>query len=172
MTIFNLHGYHGAPQNAACAAWKSLGCTVFSPAVDYDAEEPAALLTRLAEEIAAQQPDCICGTSLGGFFASVLAARIGLPLVLVNPCMLPFLHLPRLGYTGEIAAFVPLFGELAALRRESVRVIVGGSDEVIDTHDFTAHFIGAARVTVIPAGLHSGHTLPLAEFFRGAMQPE
>lgn len=169
MTVFNLHGYHGAAQNAACAAWQALGCEVISHALDYDAEDPCALTARLAQEIGTQRPDLICGTSLGGFFAAVLSARTGLPLYLVNPCMLPFLHLPRLGYTGSIAPFVPLFGELAALKKDTVRVIVGGSDEVIDTHDFTANFIGASRVTVIPGGLHSGFTLPLADFFRTAV---
>jgi pimeloyl-ACP methyl ester carboxylesterase len=169
MKVFNLHGYQGSAQNAACTAWQSLGCTVVSPALDYDAEQPAALLDRMEAEIAAQQPDLICGTSLGGFFAAVLAARTGLPVYLVNPCMLPFLHLPRLGFAGPIAPFVPLFGELAALDPDRVRVIVGGSDELIDTHDFTAHFVGQNRVTVIPGGKHSGATLPLAEFFAQAM---
>ena len=169
MKVFNLHGYHGSAQNAAYAAWESLGASVISPAADYDAIAPAALLDRFAAVIKAEQPDLLCGTSLGGFFAAVLAARTGLPVYLVNACMLPFLHLPRLGFAGEIAPFVPLFGELSGLDRERVRVIVGGSDELIDTHDFTANYIGRDRVTVIPEGRHSGFTLPLAEFFAQAL---
>ena len=165
MTIYNLHGYHGSAQNAAYAAWIARGAEVISHPIDYDTLTPGPLLQRLEADIAANRPDCICGTSLGGFFAAVLAVRTGLPVYLINPCMLPFLHLPRLGFTGDIRPFIALFGEIHALRADRARAIVGGSDELIDTHDFTQHLLGSARVTVIPEGKHSGATLPLFDFF-------
>ena len=78
MTVFNLHGYHGSAHNAACSAWQELGVAVISDAIDYDTENPVSLMNRLEAEISAQKPDCICGTSLGGFFRNLSAVfRLG-----------------------------------------------------------------------------------------------
>ena len=165
MKILNIHGYGGSAQNAAYQAWQENGCQVISPALDYDALAPDAVHTMLRETVSAEGIDMVCGTSYGGFFAAVLSAELHLPAVLVNPCLLPFLHLPRLGYKGEIQPFLPLFGKLSALDSRIVRCITGGKDEVIDTHDFTANLLHHTNFRVIPDGMHSGFTLPLMEYF-------
>ena len=169
--VLNLHGYHGSPQNAAFSALQENGCTaVTSPAVDYDAVSPAALLEQLRALAAEKQIGIITGTSLGGFYAAVLAAELHLPVLLVNPCLMPFLHLPRLGYPHDIRAFLPFFGELSALAADQVCCIVGGDDEVIDTHDFAKHLFGNPDFRIIPGGRHSGFTLPLKDYFREMLQ--
>ena len=165
MKALNIHGYEGSAHNSAYAALDSLGFDIVSPQSDYAAEAPESVIEKLLDIATEEKPDIIVGTSLGGFFASVLAARTGLPVMLVNPCLMPFLHLPRLGYGGDIAPFMKLFPEIVSLRRERVRVIVGGKDEVIDTHDFDARLFGEDNVRLFPEGLHSGSTLPLTEFF-------
>lgn len=166
MTILNIHGYGGTPQNAACVALKANGCdSIFSPQLDYDAETPDNILGRLRYLAADQNAELIVGTSLGGFFAAVLSAQMHLPVMLVNPCLMPFLHLPRLGFQGEITPFIPMFGTLNRLDRDNVSCIVGNADEIIDTHDFTERLFGNARFRRIPGGHHSGATLPLVEFF-------
>ena len=165
MKILNIHGYNGNPANSAYLALKGLGFHVVSPMLDYDAEIPEHILDRLLSIARKHQPDVIVGTSLGGFFGAVLSVRTGQPLVLVNPCLMPFLHLPRLGYKGEVQPFISLFGELSKLKKSSVSAIVGGSDEVIDTHDFTEILCGNSRFQVVPEGEHSGATLPLREYF-------
>lgn len=170
MRIFNIHGYNGNPENSAYLALKELGCEIISPALDYDAETPEKILGRLTRIVGDCQPDTIVGTSLGGFYGAVLSLRTELPLILVNPCLMPFLHLPRLGYEGEIRPFLPLFGELSKLKNSSVSAIVGGSDEVIDTHDFTEILCGNSRFRVVPGGEHSGATLPLREYFAEIFQ--
>jgi hypothetical protein len=170
MRVLNIHGYHGSPTNAAYTALQENGCLVISPALDYDALAPDAVMNLLRGTVQKEQLDMIAGTSLGGFFAAVLCAELHLPTLLVNPCLMPFLHLPRLGYQGDIAPFLPLFGKLGTLNREQVSCIVGGKDEVIDTHDFTAHLLQNARFRVIPDGMHSGFTLPLHEYFSDVLQ--
>ena len=167
MPTLNIHGYNGTPQNAAYAALKANGCdAIIAPAIDYDAETPAAILDRLRGIIREEQPDLLVGTSLGGFFAAVLSAETHLPVILVNPCLLPVLHLPRLGFQGDIRPFIPLFGSLSGLDRDNVSCIVGDADEIIDTHDFTEHLLYNARFRRIPSGKHSGATLPLPDYFR------
>ena len=163
--ILNIHGYGGSPENCARNALCELGQTVVSPAIDYDTQTPEQIADRLREIIAQEQIGLLCGTSLGGFFAAVLAAETGLPVLLVNPCLLPFLHLPRLGYSHDAAGFIPLFSKLVAIDRHRVGCIVGGSDEIIDTHDFAEHLLKNAYFRVIPDGKHSGATLPLTAYF-------
>ena len=166
MNILNLHGYAGSPQNAAYSALQANGCSsIIAPAIDYSAASPETILENLRQILADQQIALLVGTSLGGFFAAVLAAEQHLPVILVNPCLLPFLHLPRLGFQGEIEPFIPLFGTLSGLDNNSVSCIVGADDEVIDTHDFTERLLGNARFRRIPGGKHSGATLPLNAYF-------
>ncbi|WP_295112442.1 YqiA/YcfP family alpha/beta fold hydrolase [Ruminococcus sp.] len=163
--MLNLHGYGGSAENAAFAALKANGHDVVSPQNDYDAVSPREMVVKLKKLAADESIGLIVGTSLGGFYAAVLSAETGLPAVLVNPCLMAFYHLPLLGYTGDISEFIGLFGELEDLDKSRICAIIGGSDEVVTTHSFTRGYLCEERVTVIPAGKHSGATLPLAEYF-------
>lgn len=166
MTILNIHGYGGSPHNAAYAALQANNCVdIIAPAIDYDAESPENILGKLQYVIADKRIELIVGTSLGGFYAAILSAERNLPVMLVNPCLLPFLHLPRLGFNGDIKPFVSMFGTLAKLDSSNVSCIVGGQDDVIDTHDCTERLLHNARFRIIPDGKHSGSTLPLNEYF-------
>lgn len=165
MNVLNIHGYHGMAENAAFGALKAYGCSVISPEMDYDSISPDSNLATLGVILAEQKTDCIVGTSLGGFFAAVLAARTGLPAILVNPCLLAFYHLPTLGYLGDTEPYIQLFGELSKLKRSQVSVIVGGSDTTVTTHHITQAMYDSPRFRIIPNGEHSGATLPLPAYF-------
>ena len=169
MTVLNIHGYGGAPHNSAYTVLSNRGYRIVSPAIDYDRETPDDIVARLYAIIESEQVDLIVGVSLGGFFAAVCAAGTRLPVVLINPCLLPFLHLPRLGYTRSVAPFLPLFGTLSQLERDRVFCIVGGKDEVIDTHDFARNLFSDTRITIVPDGRHSGSTLPLDSYFASVL---
>ena len=165
MKILNIHGFRGSAENAAFGALTAIGHDVVSPPFDYDVVTPDEVAEKLRGIITEYTPQYIVGTSYGGFFAAVLSAETGIPAVLVNPCLMPFYHLPLLGYEGDIAPMVRLFGELAKADRSIIRCIIGGSDELIDTHSLETNYYGADNITVIPEGLHSGSTLPLTEYF-------
>ena len=166
MTILNIHGYQGSPQNAAYAALQANGCdAIISPAIDYDDETPEQLLSKLRYIIRTQDVGLLVGTSLGGFFAAVLAVETDLPVILVNPCLMPFLHLPRLGFQGVLQPLIAYFGTLAHIDTARVSCIVGDADEVISTHDFTERLLYNERFRRIPGGHHSGSTLPLPDYF-------
>ena len=123
------------------------------------------MFNRLRYYVSHKSIDFIVGTSLGGFYAAVLAAEFDLPVILINPCLMPFLHLPRLGYNGDINAFMRMFGTLADLNDENVCCIVGDADEIIDSHDLTERMFGNERFRRISGGKHSGATLPLNDYF-------
>ncbi|WP_294484116.1 YqiA/YcfP family alpha/beta fold hydrolase [uncultured Ruminococcus sp.] len=165
MKILNIHGFRGSAENAAFGALTGLGHDVVSPPFDYDSVTPDKVAEKLRRIIKADTPRYIVGTSYGGFFAALLSAETGIPAVLVNPCLMPFYHLPLLGYEGDIAPMIALFGGLAKADRSIVKCIIGGSDELIDTHSLETNYYSAENITVIPEGLHSGATLPLTEYF-------
>jgi len=170
--ILNIHGYQGKPHNTAYEALVKLGCDVISLKLNYDGNSPDNIFDELKLKCIENKPNIIVGTSLGGFFAALLAVEMGLPVFLVNPCLMPFLHLPRLGYTHshELKPYMRLFPKITELESEKVCTIVGLQDEVIDTLDFTKALLYNSRYVEIPQGKHSGSTLPLAEFFAQTLE--
>lgn len=163
MKILNIHGYRGSAENSACLALKELGHDVISPQIDYDAESPEKIFDELKNIFTKNKPNYIVGTSLGGFFALLLSIEYDIPTILVNPCLMPFVTLTELDYSGDINGFIKLFGNFSEINQNNVCAIIGGNDEVISYHDFTKQLI--SNHTVIPDGKHSGATLPLKEYF-------
>ena len=165
MQILNIHGYHGSQKNSAYTALSELGCDLISPSIDYDETSPENILGQLRYILADRRPDVVVGTSLGGFFAAVLSAEHDLPAILVNPCLMPFYHLPKLGFEGDVIDFIAPFGSLSELDRSLVSCIVGDADEVLGDHSFTEMLTRNSRFRRVPNGKHSGASLPLAEYF-------
>lgn len=163
MKILNIHGYKGDSENSACRALRELGLDVISPQIDYDADSPENILETLKAVLIEKKPDMLVGTSLGGFFALALAVETGLPARMVNPCLMPFITLPELGYSGDICRYIGIFGSFAKLEQDNICAIIGGQDEVISYYDFTEKII--KDHVVYPEGKHSGATLPLKDFF-------
>lgn len=166
MKVINIHGYHGNHENSAYTALDELKAEIISPYLDYDSETPEKILENLHKLIKENNPDIIVGTSLGGFFATILSVRTDIPAILINPALMPFLHLPRLDYKVDIKPYISLFGEIANLNKNKIHTIIGGKDEIIDTHDFTKNLLYNDTFLIYPSGKHSGATLPLKEYFR------
>lgn len=126
----------------------------------------------LALELAAQHaPDnlAIVGSSLGGFYATWLAERLGARSVLVNPAVDPTRNLEQhVGVTTNWHSDEPFefrqeyIGELEALkvaqitRPERYFLLAATGDEVLDYRDMVAHYPGA-RQHVIDG---SDHAIP------------
>lgn len=79
---------------------------------------------------------------------------------------MPFVYLPRLGFKGDIQPYISMFSRIAEIKNQNVSAIVGGQDDVIDSHDFTENLFRNERFRIIPDGRHSGATLPLESCFR------
>lgn len=166
MKILNIHGYKGNSCNSAFSALKNSGFETVSPQIDYDKLEPEIILQNFCREIDDNKINLIVGTSLGGFYAAILSVRKNIPVILVNPCLMPFVYLPRLGYSGDIKPYINLFSELSEIKSQNVNAVIGGQDETIDAHDFTINLIGDKRCQIVPDGKHSGATLNLESHFK------
>lgn len=166
MKILNIHGYTGSAENSACSVLRKMGFDVVAPQLDYDAVSPENVLDILSRTITDDGITHIVGTSLGGFFGAVLSVRFGLPVVLINPCLMPFVTLPRLDSKCDITSYMRIFPEISDIDVSLTSTIVGGQDGVIDYHDFTENLLRNERFRIIPDGRHSGATLPLESYFR------
>lgn len=165
MKILNIHGYKGSADNSACLVLKEMGFEVTSPQIDYDAENPDRILADLRNISDKIKPDYIVGTSLGGFFTLLLSIECNIPVILINPCLMPFITLSEIDYSRDTSRFIRLFGNLSEINQKNICAIIGGQDEVIDYHNSMTRKL-IRNCTVIPKGKHSGATLPLKEFFR------
>ena len=167
MKILNLHGYKGSAHNSVYQVLTELGYDVLSPEIDYDNILPKQLLVNLFEIYDNNKCNAVVGTSAGGFFAAQLCVIKKCPAVFINPCLMPFVYLPRLGYENRngVIEFSEMFGNIAKLDNKLVSAIVGEKDEVIDAHDYTKTMLYNQRYFTVPNGRHSGFTLPLKEIF-------
>jgi predicted esterase YcpF (UPF0227 family) len=114
----------------------------------------------------------IVGSSLGGFYATWLAERLGCRAVLLNPAVDPLKDLDEhVGVTtswhsGEPFEFKREYiDELAALRVEKITrperyfLVAATGDEVLDYRDMVAHYAGA-RQHVIEGSDHAISEFP------------
>ncbi len=169
MKILNIHGYKGNAHNSAYVALKAIQNenNIISPQLDYDSLEPEEVEEILRKQIVENDVDFIVGTSLGGFYAAVLSREwFHMPVILVNPCLTPFLHLPRLGFKGDIVPFIDMFLSAVECNLEYSSCIIGAEDEVIGDHQLTKTLFYNSRFRVVPNGKHSGATLPLEDYFK------
>ncbi|MCM1528463.1 MAG: hypothetical protein NC093_00515 [Alistipes sp.] len=166
MKILNIHGYKGNVHNSAYTVMEAIGCeNIISPQLDYDSMNPESVVAILRQQIVENNVDIIVGTSLGGFYAAILSAQFNLPVILLNPCLMPFIYLPRLGYIKDVKPYMTMFGKLLKLKKYNVSTVVGGQDEIIDTQELTKSILQNSRYIFIPKGKHSGATLPLKQCF-------
>jgi predicted esterase YcpF (UPF0227 family) len=175
--ILYLHGFRSSPRSfkarvmhermAALGRVEELICPQL-PASPKAAIELALLLA----ERHAPGNLAIVGSSLGGFYATWLAERLGCRAVLVNPAVNPLKDLDKhVGVTTAYHSDEPFefkreyIDELAALRVERITrperyfLLAATGDEVLDYRDMVAHYQGA-RQHVIEGSDHAISEFP------------
>lgn len=170
--ILYLHGFRSGPQSqkvqalAARMAQRGLAdqlwCEQLSP-VPFEAIAQAE-----AQIVRSKAPPLLVGSSLGGFYATHLADKHGLPGVAINP-FVPhagfdqglFIGEHRMIYSGELFRFTAEHAaqidalDTPRLRRpEDFWLLAEEGDEVLDCRHALARYAGA-RQTVLPGGDHS-----------------
>ncbi len=172
MKVLNIHGYHGNAANSAYEALQACDFEIVSLQIDYDRTSPDTVMQMLNSQFTNNFCDAVVGTSLGGFYAALICLKNECPCVMINPCLLPFLHLPRMGYKSDegVLQYIRLFAGLADVDGQLVSTIIGGQDELIDTHDFTRGVFQNERCIVVPDGKHSGASMPLTDIFKDHME--
>ena len=146
--------------------------------IDYVVPEmhhrPARAVVQAQAACQAVAPDelTLVGSSLGGFYATVIAERLGCRAALLNPAVRPATHFHRyLGpqrnlYTGEEFVLTEdHVNELAALqpaaitRPERYWLFVETADEVLDYREAVDFYAGALH-TVVRGGDHTLVSFP------------
>lgn len=175
--ILYLHGFRSSPKSfKARVVQKALedagrAHELICPQLPASPKEAMALSLLLAERYA---PDnlSIVGSSLGGFYATWLAERLGVRAVLLNPSVNPLKNLEHhVGVTTAWHSDEPFefrreyIDELAALRVGTITrperyfLIAATGDEVLDYRDMVAHYAGA-RQHVIEGSDHAISEFP------------
>jgi predicted esterase YcpF (UPF0227 family) len=130
---------------------------------------PRQAVALLDEGLAAWPPEdtAVIGSSLGGFYATVLAERLGCAAALLNPAVDPARDLAA--HIGETTAwhseerffFRPEFiDELHALRppqisrHERYFALIAKGDELLDWREMSARYAGC-RIKLLEGGDHA-----------------
>jgi predicted esterase YcpF (UPF0227 family) len=161
--ILYLHGFRSSPKSFKARvvqkALESAGRAheLICPQLPASPQEAMALALLLAERHAPHDLS-IVGSSLGGFYATWLAERLGVRAVLLNPSVNPLKNLEHhVGVTTAWHSDEPFefrreyIDELAALRvgkitrPERYFLIAATGDEVLDYRDMVAHYAGAKQ---------------------------
>lgn len=162
-TIIYLHGLDsGVNANKAIVTAdyaKTLGIDTIRPDLNVSPEEVVAKLTALIKE----NPNCVLvGSSLGGYFATLLSDMTGVPAVLLNPSIRPdvsFQRFLRDNYEGQNLADDAViytttggwqikYGDLVwfenhrliAKNPSKIKVLLKMGDELLDSHATRAFF--------------------------------
>lgn len=164
--LLYLHGFLSSPRstkaNLMAARLAALGRTAdwSCPQLEVAPAAAARQIETLARAVPAADL-CVVGSSLGGFYATWLAERLGCRAALLNPAVHPdrdlagHLGVRSVYYSDEQVEILPEFlGQLQALkvaritRPERYFLIAATGDEVLDWREMTAHYAGAAQCVI------------------------
>jgi uncharacterized protein len=171
--VLYLHGFRSSPQStkarlvAAIMALQFPHITWWCPQLPPSPKAAAALIAEGTADWPADRM-VVIGSSLGGFYATWLAALRGCKAALLNPAIDPARDLAK--YIGEQSAwhdpaerflFAPEFvDELRALQvgpsppPERVWALIAKGDEVLNWREMTARYPGSQQV-VMEGGDHA-----------------
>jgi predicted esterase YcpF (UPF0227 family) len=172
LNILYLHGFRSSPQSmkarvtGARALEMGLPGRFICPQLPASPKEAMALALALVDGIAPSEL-AIIGSSLGGYYATWLAEKLGCRAVLLNPAVRPLKDLDRhVGVTTAWHSDEPFefkrhyIDELAELTVPAISaperyyLIAATGDEVLDYRDMVAHYAGA-RQTIIEGSDHA-----------------
>jgi len=175
--LLYLHGFRSSPRSAKAQQMAALVQALAHPgsaAVTWACPQlppsPAQAWADIQQLVADWPRDtmAVMGSSLGGFYATVLAEHLGCRAVVVNPAVAPARDLAR--YIGEQThfhdpqarfffrpEFIDEFTALAPYpitRPERYMALIAKGDEVLDWREMVAHYPGV-QLTLLEGGDHA-----------------
>ena len=171
--LLYLHGFRSSPQSSKArqvAAWIAEhhpDVTWCCPQLPPSPREAIGLVEGLTKDWP-RDGMAVIGSSLGGFYAAVIAERAGCPAVLLNPAPQPARDLAK--YVGEITSwhsderffFEPAFvDELRDMAPQTLTgperwfAIIAKGDEVLDWREMVAFLPAGAAIELIEGGDHA-----------------
>jgi predicted esterase YcpF (UPF0227 family) len=157
--LLYLHGFRSSPQSTKArqmAAWMQAHrpdvpcwCPQLPPS-------PDEALRLVHEGVAAWPRDtmAVVGSSLGGFYATVLAERLGCRAVLLNPAVEPWHSDERFFFRAEHVAALRAMRPAAITRPDRYFAIIAKGDEVLDWREMSARYAGC-RMKLLEGGDHA-----------------
>ena len=161
--LIYIHGFNSSPASAKAQLLKARlealgrGAEFAAPALPHSPAQAAALLDALA----ARNPGAaLVGSSLGGYYATVLAEKHDLKAVLLNPAVRPYeLLAPLVGHqknfhTAEEYDFTTQHvSELRALEVERITparylLLAATGDEVLDYRSAVERYRGCRQLVI------------------------
>ncbi len=171
--VLYLHGFRSSPLSAKAqlmGAWMRAHrpdvrwwCPQLPPS-------PREAMALVFEQLATWPVEriAVVGSSLGGFYATVVAERTGCKAALLNPAINPARDLA--GYIGELTSFhdpddhfyfraeyvtqLRLMTPREITRPERYCAVIAKGDEVLDWREMTARYPGAA-IRLLDGGDHA-----------------
>ena len=164
--ILYLHGFRSSPQSAKArmvgARMAELGLADQLRCPQLPAS-PEAAIEHALQLVDGVPPDelAIIGSSLGGYYATWLAERIGCRAVLLNPAIVPLDDLNKyVGVTTQYHSDEPFdfrveyIDELRGMAVEKITrperyfLLAATGDEVLDYRTMVAHYPGAKHIVI------------------------
>ena len=170
--LLYLHGFRSSPQSAKAqrmARWAREHRPDLVWSCPQLPASPAQALALIEQSIAGwpRETMAVVGSSLGGFYATVLAERVGCRAALLNPAVDPSRDLAR--HIGETTAWhsderfwfdAAFIDELRAMspptltRPSRYFAVIAKGDEVLDWREMSARYAGC-RVKLLEGGDHA-----------------
>ncbi len=161
--LLYLHGFRSSPQSTKArqmAHWVAAHRPDLTWLCPQLPPSPREAVASVLQSVAAWPVErmAVIGSSLGGFYATAVAERLGCPAVLLNPAVDPARDLAA--YIGEQRSFhdpaerfffrADFIAELRALtpaaitRAERYFAIIAKGDEVLDWREMSARYAGCS----------------------------
>jgi predicted esterase YcpF (UPF0227 family) len=171
--LLYLHGFRSSPLSFKARRTAAAVAALGTPPVWWCPQlppSPAQAMALIRQGIAAwpRERMAVLGSSLGGFYAHVLARQIGCPVVLLNPAVHPARDLA--GHIGEHPAWhdpaqrlhfeARFIDELRTLEntprthQSPTLAVIAKGDEVLDWREMLAAY-GQDRVRLLEGGDHA-----------------
>lgn len=162
-TILYCHGFNSSAhaykaQRFRAALANNNAYQIQVPNLAYD---PAQALTQLHQLMQIHTPALLVGSSLGGFYATVLAEQYNCPAVLLNPSVTPAQTLQRAVHQVHYSAahnceytFLPHYLETLAqhtpeqINPDRYYVLLTSGDEVLDYRAAQARYAGSQGMVI------------------------
>ena len=171
--LLYLHGFRSSPlsakarMTAAAVANRYPGVTWLCPALP---PSPKQAMDEVLQSIVhwPRTSMAVMGSSLGGFYATWLAERLGCQAVLLNPAVKPardlaaqlgehaLWHDPTQHFTFDLSHVNELITqEIPHISQpERYFAVIAKGDEVLDWHEMLAHYPGAT-IKLLPGSDHA-----------------
>lgn len=150
MKIAYLHGLESSinPEDPKIIWLNDNFKDVYTPTIDY--KNPGSFKTIL-RTIKNMDPDCIVGSSMGGYFAYLIGSKLGIKTVLFNPAVV-----------GR--SFDPVVDDIDTKGRNGHNLFLGKNDKVINGNDIRKFFGDSGMANVNTDYYNGGHRVPADVF--------